>query len=117
MDVVLDIVGGDYLPLNLDCLRMHGRRVQSGLIAGSKATFDLRAVLHRRLSITGSTLRPRSVAEKSAIARALEREVWPLFGRGAVRPIVHAEFPLSRAADAHRALEAGRVIGKLVLLT
>jgi NADPH2:quinone reductase len=116
VDVVLDIVGGDYLPRNLDCLRMNGRLAQIGLIAGSKSALDLRPILQHRLTITGSTLRPRTVAEKGAIARALEREVWPLLGRGDVKPIVHAEFPLERAADAHRELEAGRVIGKLVLI-
>jgi NADPH2:quinone reductase len=116
VDVVLDIIGGDYLQRNLDCLRMHGRLVQIGLMSGSKSTIDLRAVLQRRLTITGSTLRPRSAAEKGAIARALEREVWPLLGRGEVKPIVFAEFPLERAADAHRELESGRVIGKLVLI-
>jgi NADPH2:quinone reductase len=117
VDVVLDIVGGDYLGRNLECLRMNGRLVQIGLIAGSKAAIDLRPLLQRRLTITGSTLRPRSVAEKGSIARALEREVWPLLERGAVRPIVHAEFPLARAADAHRELETGHVIGKLILVT
>jgi NADPH2:quinone reductase len=73
-------------------------------------------VLQRRLTITGSTLRPRTVAEKGAIARALEREVWPLLERGAVKPIVHGSFPFTRAAQAHRELEAGLVVGKLVLL-
>jgi NADPH2:quinone reductase len=116
VDVVLDIVGADYVPRNLECLRMHGRLVQIGLIGGSKSAFDLRPVLQRRLTITGSTLRPRTPAEKGAIARALEREVWPLFERGVVKPIVHAEYPLARAADAHRDLESGRVIGKLVLV-
>jgi NADPH2:quinone reductase len=116
VDVVLDIVGGDYLQRNLECLRMHGRLVQIGLIAGSKSAIDLRAVLQRRLTITGSTLRPRTVAEKGAIARALEREVWPLLENGEVKPIVHAEYPLARAADAHRDLESGHVIGKLVLV-
>jgi NADPH2:quinone reductase len=117
VDVVLDIVGGDYLPRNLECLRKNGRLVQIGLIAGSKAAFDLRPILQRHLTITGSVLRPRSAAEKGAIARDVQREVWPLLERGAVRPIVHGEFPLARAADAHRELESGRVIGKLVLLT
>jgi NADPH2:quinone reductase len=117
VDVVLDIVGADYLPRNLDCLRLNGRLVQIGLIAGSKAGFDFRPILQRRLTITGSTLRPRTVAEKGAIAQALEREVWPLLESGAAKPIVHAEYPLERAADAHRELEAGRVIGKLVLVT
>jgi NADPH2:quinone reductase len=116
VDVVLDIIGGEYLERNLECLRMHGRLIQIGLIAGSKSAIDLRPVLQRRLTITGSTLRPRSVVEKGAIARALEREVWPLLERGEVKPIVHAEFPLSRAADAHAELEAGRVIGKVILV-
>src|SRR5262245_54918629 len=116
VDVVLDIVGADYVPRNLECLRMHGRLIQIGLIAGSKTAFDLRAVLQRRLTITGSTLRPRTTAEKGAIARALERQVWPLLSHGDVRPIIYAEVPLADAADAHRELEAGRVIGKLVLV-
>jgi NADPH2:quinone reductase len=115
VDLVFDIIGGDYLPRNLECLRMNGRLIQIGLIGGSKTAFDFRPVLQRRLTITGSLLRPRTVAEKGAIARALERDVWPLFDRGDVKPIVHAEYPLERAADAHRELEAGRVIGKLIL--
>ena len=116
VDVVLDIVGGEYLPRNLECLRMDGRLVQIGLIGGSRASLDLRGVLQKRLTLTGSTLRPRSPAEKGAIARELEKHVWPLLDRGDVRPIVNAEFPLARAADAHRELESGRVIGKLVLI-
>jgi NADPH2:quinone reductase len=116
VDVVLDIVGGDYLPRNLECLRMDGRLIQIGLIAAARSAIDLRPVLQRRLTITGSTLRPRSTAEKGAIARALEREVWPLLERGEVAPLVHAQFPLAHAADAHRELESGRVIGKLLLV-
>ena len=116
VDVVLDIVGGDYLPRNLECLRLNGRLVQIGLIGGSRASIDLRAILQKRLTLTGSTLRARTPAEKGAIARDLEREVWPLLDRGDVRPIVHAEFPLERAADAHRELESGNVIGKIVLV-
>ena len=116
VNVVLDIVGGDYLPRHLECLRLEGRLVQIGLIGGSRGSIDLRGVLQRRLTLTGSTLRPRSAAEKGVIARALERRVWPLLERGEVRPIVHGEFPLERAADAHRALESGAVVGKLVLL-
>lgn len=117
VDVILDIVGGDYLPRNLECLRMDGRLVQIGLIGGSRASLDLRAILQKRLTVTGSTLRPRSPAEKGAIAHALERDVWPLLATGEVRPIVHGEYPLDRAADAHRELESGRVIGKVVLVT
>ena len=117
VDVILDIVGGDYLPRNLECLRMDGRLVQIGLIGGSRSALDLRAVLQKRLTITGSTLRPRTAAEKGAIARALQQHVWPLLERGEVRPVVHREFPLERAADAHRELEAGQVVGKLVLVS
>lgn len=117
VDVVLDIVGGDYLPRNLECLRMDGRLVQIGLIGGSRASLDLRAILQKRLTLTGSTLRPRTPAEKGAIAHALERDVWPLLAKGEVRPVVHGEYPLDRAADAHRELESGRVVGKLVLVT
>jgi NADPH:quinone reductase len=115
VDVILDIIGGDYLPRNLECLRLHGRLVQVGLIGGAKAQIDLRRVLNNRLTITGSTLRPRSVQEKGTIARELEAHVWPLLIRGDVRPAVHATFPLDRAADAHRLLESGEVIGKVVL--
>jgi NADPH2:quinone reductase len=115
VDVVLDIVGADYLPRNIECLRPNGRLVQIGLIAGSKATLDLRAILQKRLTITGSTLRARTPQEKGAIARALEAAVWPLLDRGEVRPVVHRTFPLAQAADAHRELESGRVIGKVVL--
>jgi NADPH:quinone reductase-like Zn-dependent oxidoreductase len=85
-------------------------------MGGSKASVDLRAVLQKRLTITGSTLRARSPAEKGTIARDLDREVWPLLDRGEVRPIIHAEFPLDRAADAHRELASGRVIGKILLI-
>lgn len=115
VDVVLDIIGGDYLPRNLACLRLHGRLVQVGLIGGARAQIDLRRVLTNRLTITGSTLRPRTAAEKGAIAEELEARVWPLLARGEVRPVVHATLPLTRAADAHRLLESGEVIGKVVL--
>ena len=116
VDVVLDIVGADYLPRNLECLRLNGRLVQIGLIGGSRATLDFRSVLQKRLTITGSTLRPRTPTEKGGIALQLREHVWPLIERGEVRPIVHAEFPLERAAEAHRELEGGSVIGKLVLV-
>ena len=115
VDVILDIIGGDYLVRNLECLRLNGRLAQIGLMGGAKTSIDLRLLLQKRLTITGSTLRARTIEEKGAIARALEQHVWPLLDRGDVRPIVHAEFPLVRAADAHRALESGQLIGKLVL--
>lgn len=116
IDVVLDIIGGDYLPRNIECLRLNGRLAQVGLIGGAKAQIDLRRVLNNRLTITGSTLRPRTVEEKGAIARELEERVWPLLARGEVRPAVHATFALAHAAEAHRMLESGDVIGKLVLI-
>jgi len=116
VDVILDMVGGDYTPRNLECLAVEGRLVQIAFLHGPKAELSLLPVLQRRLTITGSTLRPRPVAEKGAIARALLQEVWPLFARGAVRPIVHATFPLADAARAHRVLEDGSHVGKLVLL-
>jgi NADPH:quinone reductase len=115
VDVVLDIIGGDYLPRNIDCLHLHGRLLQIGLIGGSKSQINLRPILQNRLTLTGSTLRPRTVEEKGAIARALEEHVWPLLARGEVRPVVHATYPLRDAASAHRALESGEVIGKVVL--
>ena len=115
VDVILDIVGGDYVPRNIECLSLNGRLVQIGLIGGSRAQVDLRAVLQKRLTLTGSTLRARSVEEKGALAREFETHVWPLLAAGTVRPVVHATFPLRHAADAHRLLEAGDVIGKIVL--
>ena len=115
VDVILDIIGGDYLPRNLECLARDGRLVQIGLMRGAEATISLRRILLKRLTVTGSTLRARSTAEKGAIAAALEREVWPLLESGKVKPILHATYPLDHAADAHRALESGSVIGKVVL--
>jgi putative PIG3 family NAD(P)H quinone oxidoreductase len=116
VDVVLDIVGGDYLARNIDCLSLEGRLVQIGLIGGARAQINLTPVLQRRLTITGSTLRSRSVEEKGAIARQVEEHVWPLLAAGTVSPIVHRTFPLREAADAHRMLEGGEVIGKIVLV-
>jgi NADPH:quinone reductase len=115
VDVILDIVGGDYLLRNLRCLATDGRLVQIGLQGGAKAEIDLRLVLNRRLTVTGSTLRPRTPDEKGLIARQLEEHVWPLLATGRVRPQVDRTFPLREAAAAHRALESGEVIGKVVL--
>ena len=116
VDVILDIVGGDYLPRNLECLAQDGRLVQIGLIGGATAQIDLRRILQRRLTLTGSTLRPRSVAEKGALARELEANVWPLLEAGTVKPVLAETLPLEQAAEAHRLLEAGEVIGKIVLI-
>ena len=116
VDVVLDIVGGDYLPRNLEVLAMDGRLVQIAVIGGPRAEINLVPVLQRRLTITGSTLRPRTVAEKGAIARALRARVWPLLEARTIAPVVHATCPLREAAEAHRVMEADTHIGKLVLV-
>ncbi len=116
IDVILDMVGGDYTPRNLECLAVEGRLVQIAFLHGPKTELNLLPVLQKRLTITGSTLRPRSVAHKGAIAAALRREVWPLLARGAVRPVIHATFPLAEAWRAHQALEEGAHVGKLVLV-
>jgi putative PIG3 family NAD(P)H quinone oxidoreductase len=116
VDVILDIVGGEYAARNLACLAVDGRLVQIGLLGGAKSTINLAVVMQKRATITGSLLRPRTPAEKGRIARALEQHVWPRLSRGEVRPIIAAALPLERAADGHRMLEAGEVIGKVVLL-
>ncbi len=117
VDLILDIMGGSYVNRNLAALAFEGRLVQIGLMGGEKADVGLRRVLGRRLNITGSLLRPRSVEEKGAIATALAREVWPLLDAGTVKPIVHATFPLTDAASAHRLMESSEHIGKIVLTT
>jgi NADPH2:quinone reductase len=116
VDVVLDIVGGDYLQRNIDVLAMEGRLVQIAHLGGPKSQVNMIPVLQRRLTITGSTLRPRSVAQKGAIARALHAQVWPLLESGRVRVVLHATFPLHDAAEAHRVMESSAHIGKLVLV-
>ena len=116
VDIILDIIGGDYLARNIDALAMEGRLVQVGIMGGARAQINLAPLLQRRLTLTGSTLRPRTPDQKGMIARELEARVWPLLAEGRVAPAVHRTFPLADAADAHRLLEAGDVIGKLVLV-
>jgi len=115
VDVILDILGGDALSRNLDCLAVDGRLVQIALLQGARAEVNLAPILQRRLVVTGSTLRPRSVEEKGAIAWALHGSVWPMLEHGTVRPVIHATFPLARAAEAHRVVESRTHIGKIVL--
>jgi len=118
VDLVLDIIGPEYFERNLAALAVDGRLVQIGLMGPSgRPPLDLNAVLRRRLTITGSTLRPRSVAEKGAIAAALRREVWPLLETGRLKPIVYRTFPLDEAAAAHRLMESSEHVGKIVLTT
>ena len=115
VNLILDIIGGSYLPRNLAALAVDGRLIQIGLMGGETANIDLRRVLGRRLTITGSTLRPRTVEEKGQIAAALAREVWPSIEAGLVKPIVYRAFPLAEAAAAHRLMESSEHIGKIVL--
>ncbi|HTM05250.1 MAG TPA: NAD(P)H-quinone oxidoreductase [Vicinamibacterales bacterium] len=116
VDLVLDIVGGHYFADNVMVLATDGRLVQIGLMDGERlAQIDLARVLGRRLTITGSTLRPRTVDEKGQIAAALKREVWPLLEKGVVRPRIHATFPLAQAAQAHALMESSEHAGKIVL--
>ena len=116
VDIVLDIVGAAYFEQNLASLAMDGRLVQVSTMQGAVATkLDLFQVMRRRLVITGSTMRPRTTAEKGAIATALQATVWPLLGSGVLRPVVHAVFPLASASEAHRLMEASTHIGKMVL--
>lgn len=116
VDLILDTIGGDYTPRNLDLLAMEGRLVQIAFRKSPTVTVDLSLVMRKRLTLTGSLLRPRSVAEKGVIAAALREHVWPLLERQAVRPIVHATFSLDQAADAHRLMESSGHIGKIALV-
>jgi NADPH2:quinone reductase len=115
VDVILDMVGGDYVPRELSCLADDGRLVLIALLGGAKAQVPLGAVLLRRLTITGSTLRPRPVEFKAAIARQLRERVWPLIETGKIRPVIHRTFPLEQASEAHRLMESSAHVGKLVL--
>lgn len=115
VDVILDMVGGDYLPREIACLADDGR---IGLIAvqgGTRAELDLGTLLRRRLTVTGSTLRPRSVAFKAAIANHLRSTVWPLIEVGKIKPVIYKTFPLDKANEAHALMEASTHVGKIML--
>jgi NADPH2:quinone reductase len=117
VDLILDMVGAEYLARNIASLASGGRLVEIGFMGGtSSAALDLGEVMRRRLTITGSTLRPRSVEEKGMIAADLKREVWPLLERGLVKPVIFRTFPLAEAAAAHRMMESSEHVGKLVLI-
>jgi len=115
VDVILDMVGGDYIPREIDALADDGRIALIALLGGSKSAVDLGQVLRRRLTLTGSTLRPRPVAFKAAIAASLRERVWPLLESGRIKPVIHASFPLAQAAQAHALMESSTHIGKIVL--
>jgi NADPH2:quinone reductase len=115
VDVILDMVGGDYVPRELKCLAEEGRLVFIAYLRGPKSELNIDAVMRRRLTLTGSTLRPRPVEFKGAIARSLREKIWPLIEAGRIRPEIYKTFPLEQAADAHRLMETSQHIGKIVL--
>src|SRR5258706_2831458 len=115
VDVILDMVGGDYVPKELNCLAEDGRLVFIAFLRGMKTEMDIMLVMRKRLTISGSTLRPRPVAFKGAIAKSLREKIWPLIERGKVKPEIYKTFPLAQAADAHRLMESSQHIGKIVL--
>lgn len=115
VDVVLDMVAGDYVQREVKAVADDGRIVLIAFLGGARAQVDFGEVMRRRITITGSTLRPRPVAFKAAIARALEMHVWPLIAQGRMRPLLHARFPLAQAAAAHELMESSAHTGKIVL--
>jgi NADPH2:quinone reductase len=117
VDVILDMVGGDYVPKELNCLADDGRLVFIAFLRGMKTELDIMLVMRKRLTITGSTLRPRPVAFKGAIAKSLREKIWPLIERGKIKPEIYKTFPLEQAAEAHRLMESSQHIGKIVLTT
>jgi putative PIG3 family NAD(P)H quinone oxidoreductase len=116
VNVILDMVGADYFARNIESLSVEGRLVEIATLHGTRTELNIPVIMQRRLTITGSTLRIRSVEQKGAIARALRQHVWPLLEAGTVAPVVHATFPLRDAAAAHRVMESGAHVGKLVLV-
>lgn len=117
-DVILDMVGGDYIQRNVDCLKIEGRLVQIAFLqSGVVERFDFRKMMVKRLTLTGSTLRPRTVAQKAAIARQLEAQVWPLLEARTVKPVMYKTFPLAEAAAAHALMESSLHVGKIMLKT
>jgi NADPH:quinone reductase len=118
VDVLLDMVGGTYLEKNLSLMAAEGRLVQIGFLQSSSVgNFDLRPIMLRRLTVTGSTLRARTVAQKATIATALREKIWPLLEDGSVKPLIHATFPLEQARQAHEMMESSSHLGKILLVT
>ena len=115
VDVILDMVGGDYVPRELKCLADEGRLVFIASLGGAKAEIDIFEIQRRRVTITGSTLRPRPVAFKGAIAKSLREKIWPLIEAGRIKPVIYKTFPLAQASEAHKLMESSQHIGKIVL--
>ncbi|WP_332308083.1 zinc-binding dehydrogenase [Elstera litoralis] len=114
-DVILDMVGGAYIQRNIDCAAVEGRIVFIAFQGGAKAEVDFRKIMMRRLTLTGTTLRPQSIAAKTRLAAALHETLWPWVEKGLIRPQIFRVFPLAEAAAAHALLESGEPIGKIVL--
>jgi NADPH2:quinone reductase len=116
VDLVLDMVGGDYIPRSIKIMAVEGRHVSIAFLRGPKIELNVEPVMRKRLTLTGSTLRPRSIADKAAIAARLREKVWPLLSQGKVKPVIYRTFPLSEAAAAHALMESSEHIGKIVLV-
>jgi NADPH2:quinone reductase len=114
-NLIVDIVGGDYVDRNYDCAADRGTIAQVSFTAGPKATANFGNLMRKRLVHTGSTLRPRTIAEKEAIARGVEANVWPLIAKGSIKPVIDSTYPLANAAEAHARMETSAHIGKIVL--
>ena len=114
-DLVLDMVGGDYTPKNIQVLNPRGRLVQIAILGGARAEVDLGLIMRKRLVLTGSTLRPRPPEDKARLARGVEETVWPWIAAGKFRPIIDSTFPLTEAAKAHARIDDGEHLGKIVL--
>lgn len=117
VDVILDMVGGSYVQRNIDAMNWDGRIVQIAWLGGPKVEANFMKLMLKRLTWTGSTLRPRTVEQKAEIAKSLEAKVWPLLAAGKVKPVIHKTFPLAEAAEAHRLMESSEHIGKIILTT
>ncbi|MDG0817243.1 NAD(P)H-quinone oxidoreductase [Bdellovibrio svalbardensis] len=115
VDVILDMVGGDYFTRNVEALANQGRLVQIATLQGAKVELDLRKMMAKRLTLTGSTLRARAISEKTRIAQALEKNVWPLLNQGKMKPVIFKTLPLEKAAEAHALMESSQHTGKIVL--
>jgi NADPH2:quinone reductase len=116
VDIILDIVAGSYVARNIDCAALEGRIVVISLLGGARAEINVGKILMQRLTLTGSTLRSRTVEQKAAVAAAVLQNVWPLLRAGRARPVIHATFPLAEASEAHRLMESSNHIGKIVLV-
>jgi NADPH:quinone reductase-like Zn-dependent oxidoreductase len=114
--VVLDMVGGDYIGRSIEIMAVEGRHVSIAFLQGPKVTLNMFPVMAKRLTLTGSTLRARPIADKAAIAAAVREKVWPLLAKGTVRPVLFREFPLAQASDAHALMESSEHIGKIALV-